>query len=92
MEVQGGKLNIYRLVNVPSNSSNLKTNVDHLDIDKLTTVPIVLKKISDLKEKKRCSKFNKLNVKADNLKNETPNAYSLIQTNKYKNADTDKYR
>ena len=42
------KLDIHKLINVPSNLSNLKSKVDKLDIEKLETTPIDLSKLSDL--------------------------------------------
>ena len=39
------KLNINKLVNVPTTLNNLKTKVDDLDVGKLKVVPIDLKKI-----------------------------------------------
>ena len=39
------KLNINKLVNVPTTLNNLKTKVDDLDVGKLKIVPIDLKKI-----------------------------------------------
>ena len=39
------KLNINKLVNVPTTLNNLKTKVDDLDVGELKIVPIDLKKI-----------------------------------------------
>ena len=44
-----GKLDINKLVNLPMSSNNLKTKLDDLDVGKLKTVPVDLKKISDVK-------------------------------------------
>ena len=38
------KLEINKLTNVPTNLNDLKTKVDNLDVVKLKTVPIYLKK------------------------------------------------
>ena len=38
------KLEINKLTNVPTTLNNLKTKVDNLDVGKLKTVPIDLKK------------------------------------------------
>ena len=42
------KLDINKLVNVPTSLNNVKTKVDDLDIGKLKTVPVDLKKLSDV--------------------------------------------
>ena len=41
------KLNINKLVKVPTSLNNVKTKVDDLDVGKLKTVPVDLKKLSD---------------------------------------------
>ena len=43
-----GKLGVSKFVNVASRLNDLKTKVDDLDIDKLETVPVDLKKLSDV--------------------------------------------
>ena len=44
------KLDINKLVNVPTTSNYLKINVDDLDADQLKTVPVDFKKLSDVVE------------------------------------------
>ena len=70
------------MVNVPTGMNNLKTKVDNLDVDKLKTAPIDLKKLSDVmsKEVVKNTKFNKLNTKVNNLENKIPDGPTLIQT------------
>ena len=41
------KLNIDKLKKLPSNLSNLKSEVDYLDVDKLVSVLVDLSKLSD---------------------------------------------
>ena len=48
LKAEVGKLGINKLVNVPNSWNNLKTKVDDLDIAKSKTVPVDLKKLSDL--------------------------------------------
>ena len=43
------------MFNVPTGLINLKTKVDDLDVDKLKTVPLGLKKLSDVKKLWRSS-------------------------------------
>ena len=50
------KLDINKLVNVPTGLNNLKTKVDDLDIGQLKTVSINLKKFD---ETKKCDGVNK---------------------------------
>ena len=47
MKADVDKLDINKLVNVPTSLNNLKTKVDDLDVGKLKTVPVDLKKLSD---------------------------------------------
>ena len=76
------------LVNVPNDLNNLKAKAGDLDVDKLKTAPVNLKKLNDevSKEVVKNTKFNKLNTRVNNIENEIPGASTLIQTNQY-NAD-----
>ena len=42
------KLDIDKVINVPTNSNNLKSKVDKLDVDNLVLVPVDLRKLSDV--------------------------------------------
>ena len=68
MKAEVDKLDINKLVNVPTNLNNLKTNLDDLDVDKLKTAPADLKKLNDAvgKEVIKNTKFNTLNMKVNN--------------------------
>ena len=76
------------MVNVLNDLNNLKAKADDLDVDKLKTAPVNLKKLNDevSKEVVKNTKFNKLNTRVNNIENEIPGASTLIQTNQY-NAD-----
>ena len=65
------------MVNVPSCLNSLK--VDDLDV-KLKTVPLVMKNASNVvsKEVVNNTKFNKLNMKVNNLENKILDGTSLI--------------
>ena len=54
---------------VPTSLNNLKTKVDDLDIDELKTVPIELKKLSDVvkNEVVKNTKYNTLKTKVNRL-------------------------
>ena len=77
------KLDINKLVNVPTSLNNLKTEVDDLDVGKLKTVPIDLKDLSNVvsKEVVKSTKFNKLKTKLNNLEKKIPDATTLIHIN-----------
>ena len=62
MKAEVDKLDINKLVNVPTSLNNLKTKVDDLDVGKLKTVPVTLKKLSDLVDNEviKNTKFNTL--------------------------------
>ena len=68
MKAEVDKVDTYKLVNVPTGLNNLKSKVDNLRY-KLKTIPIYLKKISDVvsKEVVKNTKFNKLNTTVNNL-------------------------
>ena len=48
MKTEVDKLDIDKLVNVPTCLNNLKRRVDDLDVGKLTNVPVALKKLNDV--------------------------------------------
>ena len=77
------------LVNVLNDLNNLKAKAGDLDVDKLKTAPVNLKKLNDevSKEVAKNTKFNELNTRVNNIENEIPGASTLIQTNQY---NTDK--
>ena len=69
LKVVVDKLDIKKLVDVPTNWNNLKTKVDDLDVGKLKTVPVELKKLSDVvaNEVVKNTKFNTLKTKVNSL-------------------------
>ena len=68
----------------------LKTKANDLDVDKLKTVPIGLKNLSDLVDKNvKITKFNKLNTKLNKLDKKVLDATTLIHINQY---NTDKQK
>ena len=68
----------------------LKTKANDLDVDKLKTVPIGLKNLSDLVDKNvKITKFNKLNTKLNKLDKKVLDATTLILINQY---NTDKHK
>ena len=77
------------MVKVPTGLNDLKRKVYDLDICKLKTVPIDLKKLSDVVSNGVAKKivYNKLNAKVNSLEKNITDASTLIQSNQY---NTDK--
>ena len=65
LKAEVNKLDINKLVNVPTGLNNLETKIDDLDVDKLKTVLVNLKKLSDVVSKEIVKKtaYSKLNTK-----------------------------
>ena len=81
MKAEVDKLDINKLVNVLTSLNNLNTKLDDLDVGKLKTVPIDLKKLSDVVEVVKNTKFNTLKRKVNNLEKKIPEATTLIHIN-----------
>ena len=69
MKAEVDKLDINKLVNVPTSLNNFKIKVDDLDVVKLKTVLVDLKKLSDVvdHEAVKKTKFNTLKTKVNHL-------------------------
>ena len=80
LKVEVDKLDIANMVNVSTSLNNLKTKVDDLDVSKLKTNPVYLKKLSDVMANKvvENTKFNTLETKVNNLDKKIPDATTLI--------------
>ena len=67
-------------MNVPTSLNYLKGNVDDLDVDKLKTVPIDLKKLIDVVDNDvvKNTKFNTVETKVNSLDKKIPDATTLI--------------
>ena len=89
LKAEVDKLDINKLVNVPTSLNNSKTKVDDLDVFKLKSVPIDVKKLSDVVDNNvgNNTKFNTLKAKVNNLEKKIPDATTLIHINLY---NTDK--
>ena len=74
------KQDINKLTNVPTEFDNLEAKVNDLDIFKLKTVPVDLKKLSDVLDKEvvKNTKFNSLKTKVINLEKKIPDTTILI--------------
>ena len=89
MKAEVDKLDIAKLVNVPTSLNNLKAKVNDLDAGKLKTVPLDLKTVSDVVDNEvvKNTKFNTLKTKVNNLAKKNPDATTSIHINQY---NTDK--
>ena len=69
--------------------NNVKRKLDDLDIGKLKTIPVGLKKLSDVVDNEviKNTNFNTLSKKVNNLVKKVSDATTLIHINKY---NTDK--
>ena len=83
LKAEVDKLDINKLVNVPTSLNNLKTKVDDLDIGKLKTALIDLKKLSDAVDNEVITNttFNTLKTKVSSLEKKIPDATTLIHIN-----------
>ena len=71
MKAEVEKVDINELVNVPISLNILKPKVDYLGVGKLKTIPVDMKKLSDLvaNEVVKAKKFNTLKTKVNISKN-----------------------
>ena len=79
------KLDINKLVNVPTNLSNLKTKLDDLDVAKFKTVTVNLKNLSDGADKQivKNIKFSTMKAKVNNLEKKIPDETTLVHINQF---------
>ena len=77
------------MINIPTSFNDWKTKVEDLDVGKLKTVPVDLKKLNDVVDNKviENAKFNTLKTTVNSLERKIPDATTLIQLNQY---NTDK--
>ena len=83
LEAEVDKLDINKFV--PTSLINLKTKVDNLDIGKLETFPVDLKKLSDVVDNEvvKNTKFDTLKAKLNSLEKKIPDATTLIHISQY---------
>ena len=85
MKAEVDKLDINKLVNIPTSLNNLKTKVHDLDLGKLKTVPVDFKKLSDVVDNEvvKNTKFSMLKTKVNNLEKKVPDATTLIHISQH---------
>ena len=78
-----------KVVNVSRICNNSKIKVDNLNVGKLKTAPVDLKKLSDAVDNEvvKNTRFNTLKTKVKNLGKKIPDVTTLIHINQY---NTDK--
>ena len=83
MKAEVEKVDINELVNVPISLNILKPKVDDLGVGKLKTVPVDMKKLSDLvaNEVVKTKKFNTLRPKVNISEKKILDATTLIRIN-----------
>ena len=69
LKAEVNKLDVNKLFYISTNLNNVKAKVDDFDVDKLKTVPIDLKHLSDVLSNKifKSTKFNTLKMKLNKL-------------------------
>ena len=89
MKAEVHKLDIAKFVNAPTSLNDLKTKVDDLNAGKSKTVPVVLKKLSDVVDKHvvKNTKLNTLKIKVNKLDKKILDTTTLTHINQY---NTDK--
>ena len=89
LKAEVDKLDINKLVNVPTSLNNLKTKINDFDVGKLKAVPLDLKKLSDAVDNEvlKNTKFKAPKTKVSNLERKNPDATPSIYIYQY---NTDK--
>ena len=85
MKAEVDTLHNNKLINISTSLNNLKRKVDGLDVAKLKTVPVDLKKLSDVVDNEvvKNTIFNTLKTKVNNLERKIADAITLIHINQY---------
>ena len=85
MKAEVDTLHNNKLINISTSLNNLKRKVDGLDIAKLKTVPVDLKKLSDVVDNEvvKNTIFNTLKTKVNNLERKIADAITLIHINQH---------
>ena len=89
LKAEVDKLDINKVINVPTSLNNLKTKLHDLDVGKLETVPVDLKAFSNVVDNEviENKKFSTLKTKVSSLEKKIFDATTLIYIHQY---NTDK--
>ena len=79
------KLDINKLINIPTSLNNLKIKVNDIDVGKLKAVPLDLKKLINVVDNEvvENTKLNRRKTKVNNLDKKIPDASTIIHINQY---------
>ena len=79
------KLDINKLINIPTSLNNLKIKVNDIDVGKLKAVPLDLKKLINVVDNEvvKNTKLNRRKTKVNNLDKKIPDASTIIHINQY---------
>ena len=79
------KLDINKLINIPTSLNNLKIKVNDMDVGKLKAVPLDLKKLINVVDNEvvKNTKLNRRKTKVNNLDKKIPDASTIIHINQY---------
>ena len=85
MKAEVDTLHNNKLINISTSLNNLKRKVDGLDVAKLKTVPVDLKKLSDVVDNEvvKNTIFNTLKTNVNNLERKIADAITLIHINQH---------
>ena len=80
MKAEVDTLHNKKLINISTSLNNLKRKVDGLDVAKLKTVPVDLKKLSDVVDNEvvKNTIFNTIKTNVNNLERKFADATTLI--------------
>ena len=79
------KLDINKLINIPTSLNNLKIKVNDINVGKLKAVPLDLKKLINVVDNEvvKNTKLNRRKTKVNNLDKKIPHASTIIHINQY---------
>ena len=85
MKAEVDTLHNNKLINISTSLNILKRKVDGLDVAKLKTVPVDLKKLSDVVDNEvvKNTIFNTLKTNVNNLERKIADAITLIHINQH---------
>ena len=85
VDLKVDKLDINKLINIPTSLNNLKIKVNDIDVGKLKAVPLDLKKLINVVENEvvKNTKLNRRKTKVNNLDKKIPDASIIIHINQY---------
>ena len=89
VDLKVDKLDINKLINIPTSLNNLKIKVNDIDVGKLKAVPLDLKKLINVVDNEvvKNTKVNRRKTKVNNLDKKIPDASIIVHINQYNTDD-----